>query len=365
MSRMTVMSPHLTSPHLTSPKRAPRRSLAVGVARRLCVAPMMGYTDRHFRYLLRLLSPNALLYTEMITTGALLHGDERALTHDSAEQPTALQLGGCDPRALARAAELGEHAGFAELNLNVGCPSPRVASARFGACLMADPGLVADCVSAMRGASHLPVTVKCRLGIDDNDNYEFLARFVAALDRAGADALIVHARIALLDGLTPEQNREIPPLDYDRVQRLRNDFAALPVVLNGGLRCIDGVAAALTWADGVMVGRAACSDPLFIARLDAHVYGTTVPDEHDVLRRYCAYARRRLAAGDTFGPIAKGILGLFTGRPGARAFRRDVTSAIQRRAHDPDTLLDAANHVTEAHRAPLLRVDYNVASAML
>ena len=325
-----------------------RRSLPAGVTRRLCVAPMMSYTDRHFRYLLRLLAPNALLYTEMITTGAVLNGSGRCLAHDPLEQPTALQLGGCDPAQLALAAQRGERAGFAEINLNVGCPSPRVASARFGACLMADPALVASCVSAMRSACALPVTVKCRLGIDDHDNYEFLARFVGALEQVCVDALVVHARIAVLDGLTPEQNRDIPPLDYHRVMRLRNDFPALPVILNGGLRCTASVAEALAWADGVMVGRAACSDPLFVARLDEHVYGTPMPDEHEVLRRYCDYAKRQVSLGESFGAIGKRALGLFTARPGARAFRRALTQAIHSGSQDPDALLAAADNVTQA-----------------
>ena len=322
-----------------------RRNLPPGAARRIAVAPMMSYTDRHFRYLLRLMSPNALLYTNMITTGAVLNGHERLLAHDALEQPTALQLGGCVPEQLACCAELGEQAGFVELNLNVGCPSPRVASARFGACLMAHPELVANCVAAMRAATHLPITVKCRLGIDEHDNYGFLNEFVSALDDAGIDAIIVHARIALLDGLTPEQNREIPPLDYDRVLRLCNDFPSLPIVLNGGLVTTHDVAAVLAWADGVMVGRAACADPLFVARLDQLVYGTPLPDEHDVLQRFHSYAKRRISVGDSFGAIAKRALGLFTGRPGARAFRRALTIAIQRGVRDADALLDAANNV--------------------
>ena len=329
-----------------------RRQLHAGADRRICIAPMMSYTDRHFRYLLRLLTPHALLYTEMLSTGAVLHNPTRSLGHDVREQPTALQLGGCDPAALAHAAQLGERAGFAEINLNVGCPSPRVASASFGACLMADPALVADCIAAMRGSCRIPVTVKCRLGIDDHDDYAFLARFVVAVDRVGVDALIVHARIAVLNGLTPQQNREIPPLDYPRVKRLRNDFPGLPIILNGGLNSLSLVADALRWADGVMVGRAACSDPMFAARLDQHAYGTSLPDEHVVLNAYIAYAKQQIAFAEPFGAIAKRALGLFTGRPGARAFRRGLTQAIARGASDPDILLELAAQIAPAAASP-------------
>ncbi len=242
--------------------------------RRLCVAPMMDYTDRHCRYLLRLLSPHALLYTEMVTAQAVAHGDiERLLGFDPAEHPVALQLGGSDPKLLADAARIGERRGYDEINLNVGCPSDRVQSGRFGACLMAEPELVADCMRAMREAVKVPVTVKCRIGIDDRDDYAFFERFVSVVREAGVKVFIVHARKAHLQGLSPKENREVPPLRYDVPARLKREHPELSVVLNGGIRTAAQVDEWLPRVDGVMLGRQAYQEPYLLAELDARIFG--------------------------------------------------------------------------------------------
>src|SRR5277367_3890442 len=263
--------------------------------RRLNVAPMMDWTDCHCRYVHRLFSPHALLYTEMIVSTALVRGDaRRLLEHHPAEHPVALQLGGCDPKELAAAAKIGTAAGFAEINLNVGCPSDRVKNGSFGACLMLRPALVADCVRALRDATSLPVTVKCRIGIDDRDDYEFFAAFVAAVAAAGIDALNVHARAAMLGGLSPKENREIPPLKHDYVHRLKAERPALTVILNGGL--CDGAAVEKHLAqglDGVMLGRAAYHRPALLAELERSLLNATwtVPEPWQIVERMVPYAK--------------------------------------------------------------------------
>ena len=303
--------------------------------RRLSVAPMLDWTDRHCRYFLRLITRRTLLYTEMVTTGALIHGDlDRHLRFDPAEHPLALQLGGSDPGELARCAALGQEWGYDEINLNCGCPSDRVRHGRFGACLMAEPALVAECVAAMKGAVAVPVTVKSRIGIDDRDSYEELVAFVSALAGAGADALIVHARKAWLQGLSPRENREIPPLRYDIVARLKADFPALPIALNGGVRSLDAAAGFLPQLDGVMIGRAAYEDPWVLAGADRLIYGETSPHptRHRVLEAFLPYVARELDDGVPLGAMSRHILGLFHGQPGARAWRRHISE----RAHRPD-----------------------------
>lgn len=290
---------------------------------------MMAHTDRHLRYLLRLISRRVMLYSEMLTTGALLHGDpERRLAFDPAEHPLALQLGGSDPAALAAAAHIAEDAGYDEVNLNLGCPSERVQSGRFGACLMAEPELVADCVGAMLAAVRIPVTVKTRIGIDARDSYEELAAFVARLAAAGCGTFIVHARKAWLSGLSPKQNRELPPLRHEVVHRLKRDFPALEIILNGGIRSVAEARAQLEHVDGVMIGRAACSNPFLLAQADREIFGATTaaPERHEVLLRYTDYAERQLAAGALLPRISRHLLGVFQGRPGARAFRRHLAT---------------------------------------
>ena len=295
------------------------------IDRRLCVAPMMDYTDRHCRYLLRLLSPGALLYTEMVTAQALAHGDvERLLGFDPAEHPVALQLGGSDPDLLARAARLGADRGYDEINLNVGCPSDRVQSGRFGACLMAEPTLVADCVRAMREAVSVPVTVKCRIGIDDRDDYAFLEGFVATVSAAGVRTFIIHARKAHLQGLSPRENREIPPLRYDVALRLRQDRPQLEVILNGGLRTVAQVREWLPLFDGVMLGRQAYQEPWLLAELQREFLDPQFvpPSREQVVAQYAAYVERQLAAGQRLSVMLRHVHGLYAGLPGARSWRR-------------------------------------------
>jgi tRNA-dihydrouridine synthase A len=291
----------------------------------LAVAPMMDWTDRHCRVLHRILTRRALLYTEMITAAAIRYGNRAALLGFSAvESPVALQLGGADPAELALAARLGEEIGYAEINLNCGCPSDRVQDGRFGACLMAEPERVADCMAAMIDAVRIPVTVKCRLGIDDQDEGEPLDRFVAALAAAGCRTFVIHARKAWLKGLSPRQNREIPPLNYERVYRLKRDNPRLVVVLNGGVGDLEAARAHLSRVDGVMLGRAAYQQPWLLATVDGEIFGdpAPAPSRSDVLGRYRDYVAAELARGTRFLSLVKPVMGLFHGEPGGRRFRR-------------------------------------------
>jgi tRNA-dihydrouridine synthase A len=297
--------------------------------RRFSIAPMMDWTDRHCRFFHRLLTRRALLYTEMITTGAVLHGDRaRLLAYDPAEHPLALQLGGCDPRQLAECARIAADLGHDEVNLNVGCPSDRVQEGRFGACLMAEPELVGDCVAAMVAAVRIPVTVKCRIGIDDQDPEESLEAMTCAVERAGVAALIVHARKAWLAGLSPRENRDIPPLDYDRVYRLKSAHPDLPIVLNGGVAGLDQAAAHLARLDGVMMGRAAYQEPWRLLAVDPLVSGDAAPyaSPKDASEALMPYIARELARGTRLHAITRHVLGLFRGVPGARAFRRHLAT---------------------------------------
>lgn len=294
--------------------------------RRLSVAPMMDRTDRHLRYLLRLLAPHALLYTEMITARALIHGDaQRLLRFDAREHPVALQLGGSEPEELARAARLGAEAGYDEINLNCGCPSDRVQAGCFGAALMLDRARVADCVRAMREAVAVPVTVKTRLGVDHHDSYEFARDFVAAIAAAGCETVVVHARKAWLSGLSPKENREVPPLDYERVYRLKREFPQLTIVINGGFVDEDRSAAQLAHVDGVMIGRAAYQDSWLLARLDARVFGGALPLETDVLAAYQEYVARELTRGTPLKAMTRHLLGMRSGRAGGRRWRRGLS----------------------------------------
>ncbi len=317
--------------------------------RRLCVAPMMDWTDRHCRSFHRLLAPHALLYTEMVTTGAIRHGDrERLLAFDPAERPLALQLGGSEPEDLAFAAAIGEGFGYDEINLNCGCPSPRVQKGAFGACLMAEPERVADCVAAMRGAVSLPVTVKCRIGIDDHEDYAFLARFVEIVAAAGCEVFIVHARKAWLDGVSPKHNREVPPLRHDFVHRLKAERPDLTVVANGGIRDLVQVREHLDRVDGVMLGREAYQNPWRLAELDAALFGEGAPESRmQVVSAMAARAERERAAGVPVKAIARHMLGLFNGLPGARAWRRTLGEGMVRDDASPELLLEAASRVRE------------------
>jgi tRNA-dihydrouridine synthase A len=319
--------------------------------RRISVAPMMDYTDRHCRYLLRLLGPRTLLYTEMVTAQALLHGDvERLLAFDAAEHPVALQLGGSDPRSLAYAARLGEQHGYDEVNLNVGCPSDRVQSGRFGACLMAEPALVADCVHAMREAVSVPVTVKCRIGIDDRDDYAFFAAFIDTVSQAGVRTFMVHARKAHLQGLSPKENREIPPLRYEVPRRLKEERPDLEVVLNGGLRSAAEVRAWLPYFDGVMLGRQAYQDPYLLADLHHEFLDPfwPKPSREAVVAGYAAYVERMVAKGHRLPAMLRHAQGLYAGQPGARAWRRALGEACLRSGAGAEVLRDS---LRSFHRA--------------
>jgi tRNA-dihydrouridine synthase A len=292
---------------------------------RLAVAPMMDWTDRHCRYFLRLLSPHALLYTEMVTVQAIVHGDrERLLRFDPAERPVALQLGGSDPAELAAAATIGEQFGYDEINLNIGCPSDRVQSGRFGACLMREPALVRDCVAAMRAAVAVPVTVKTRIGIDTHEDFGFLRSFVDTVAESGCKVFIVHARNAILAGLSPKENRTVPPLKYDYVYRLKSESPELCIVLNGGVRDLPSVQAHLAQVDGVMIGREAYHNPYFLAELEHALHGVAPPTREAVMAAYLEYVAARLAEGVRLPAMTRHILGLYLGLPGARRWRRQL-----------------------------------------
>ena len=291
---------------------------------------MMEWTDRHCRFFHRLLTRRALIYTEMVTTGAVLHGDRaRLIGFDPAEHPVALQLGGSDPAALAACARIGADFGYDEINLNVGCPSDRVQEGRFGACLMAEPKLVGDCVAAIKAAVAVPVTVKCRIGIDEQDPEVALETLAAAVEAAGADALIVHARKAWLKGLSPRENRDIPPLDYDRVFRLKAAHLRLPVVLNGGVASVEIARQHLSRLDGVMMGRAAYQEPWRLLAVDPLLFGEAAPfvSAKEAALALMPYIQRELARGVRLHSITRHLHGLFHAVPGARAFRRHLATA--------------------------------------
>jgi tRNA-dihydrouridine synthase A len=310
----------------------------------------MAWTDRHERYFLRLMTHHTLLYTEMITSGAILHGDhEYLLGYASAEHPLALQVGGSEPEALARCARIAEAFGYDEINLNVGCPSDRVQSGRFGACLLAEPELVARCVAAMQEAVSIPVTVKTRIGVDDRDSYEDLARFVDCVAAAGCQVFIIHARKAWLKGLSPKENREVPPLRYDMVYRLKGDFPYLKIILNGGLTRLEQVALHLSELDGVMIGRAAYHNPYLLAEVDQRFFGASAPppSRRQVVERFLPYVEWQLVRGVPLTRMTRHILGLFQGQPGARAWRRQLSENAHRRGAGVEVIEKALGHVLE------------------
>jgi tRNA-dihydrouridine synthase A len=312
---------------------------------------MMDWTDRHCRFFHRLMSRRALLYTEMLTTGAVLHGDRvRLMGFDPFEQPVALQLGGCDPRALARAARIGADFGYVEINLNVGCPSDRVQEGRFGACLMAEPRLVADCVAAMKAAVDIPVTVKCRIGIDDQDPEQALFGFARTVRAAAPDALIVHARKAWLKGLSPKENREVPPLDYALVHRLKAAHPDLEIILNGGLASLAQAQAEIGALDGVMLGRAAYQEPWRLLGVDPVFFGEAAPyaSPQEAALALLPYIEREMAKGVRLHAITRHVLGLFRAVPGARAFRRHLATEGVRPDASAAVLADALAHVLDS-----------------
>ncbi|MEB2186593.1 tRNA dihydrouridine(20/20a) synthase DusA [Xanthomonas campestris pv. campestris] len=298
---------------------------------RLSVAPMMDWTDRHCRVFHRLLAPSARLYTEMVHANAVIHGDrQRLIGFDAVEHPLALQLGGSDPALLAQAAQIAQAWGYDEINLNCGCPSDRVQAGRFGACLMREPALVADCVAAMCAATTLPITVKCRLGVDDDDDYAVFTDFIDQVVGAGAAMVVVHARNAWLKGLSPKENREVPPLRYDWAYRLKQERPALPVVLNGGIASVEASLAHLQHTDGVMLGRAAYHDPYVLHQLEAALSGRPERARVDLLQAYQPYVQAQLDQGLALKHMTRHILGLFHGQPGGRVFRQVLSEGAHR-----------------------------------
>ncbi|ODA66802.1 putative tRNA-dihydrouridine synthase [Methyloligella halotolerans] len=326
---------------------------------RVAVAPMMEWTDRHCRYFLRLISPRAYLYTEMVTADAVIHGDRaRLLGFDASEHPVSLQLGGSDPARLAEAAKVGEGFGYDEINLNIGCPSDRVQSGRFGACLMAEPKLVAECVAAMRDAVSVPVTVKCRIGIDDQDTEESLDRFIDTVAEAGCESFFVHARKAWLEGLSPKENRDIPPLDYDRVYRLKARRPELEIVINGGIATVADAKAHLDHVDGVMLGRAAYHDPYVLAEAERVLFGAAdLPSRVEVLEQFLPYAEEQIAKGVRLQQLTRHLLGLFHGQPKARAYRRLIAERAHLEGAGIDVLEDAIAMMRDADAAPAVAAE--------
>ncbi|AXQ29329.1 tRNA dihydrouridine(20/20a) synthase DusA [Solimonas sp. K1W22B-7] len=323
--------------------------------RKFCVAPMMDWTDRHCRFFLRLMSRRAWLYTEMVTTGAIIHGDrERFLRFAPAEHPVALQLGGSEPEDLARCAEIGTSYGYDEINLNCGCPSDRVQEGRFGACLMKEPERVAAAVAAMRRATHLPVTVKTRIGVDESEDYVFLKDFIETVAAAGCEIFIVHARKAWLKGLSPKENREIPPLQYELVHRLKREFPQLTIVLNGGLKTMDACVEQIQELDGVMLGREVYENPYFMTEVDSRLYGAEPVNlgRTEVAEALLDYVERELATGAHLNHISRHILGLFRGQPGGRAFRRVISQNATRPGAGADVIRAALAEVEAASLRP-------------
>ncbi|MGR5527038.1 tRNA dihydrouridine(20/20a) synthase DusA [Vibrio maritimus] len=303
-------------------------NIDVSKSGRFSVAPMLDWTDRHCRYFHRLLSSQTLLYTEMVTTGAIIHGKGDFLAYNEEEHPVALQLGGSNPADLATCAKLAAERGYDEVNLNVGCPSDRVQNGRFGACLMAEPDLVAECVAAMREVADIPVTVKTRIGIDDQDSYEFLTKFVSTVsEKGGVDQFTIHARKAWLSGLSPKENREIPPLDYPRAYQIKKDFPHLNVAVNGGVKTLEESLEHLQHLDGVMIGREAYQNPYILAQIDQLIFGldTPVKKRKQVVEEMYPYIERQLSNGSYLGHISRHMIGLFQAMPGARQWRRYIS----------------------------------------
>ena len=318
------------------------------------VAPMIDWTDRHCRVLHRQFTRRALLYTEMVVADAAIHGNrEKILGFAEAEHPVALQLGGSDPIKLATAARIGEAMGYREINLNVGCPSDRVQSGAFGACLMQTPGIVADCVDAMKQAVAIPVTVKCRIGVDDQDTEAALDELAGGVFAVGADALWVHARKAWLNGLSPKENREIPPLDYDRVYRLKEKYPERFVGINGGIRTLGEAAQHLERVDGVMLGRAAYQDPLLLLDVDGRIYGDTVAPTgiEGIIDHMCDYADQHIARGGRLSHVTRHMVGMFHGAPGARRWRQILSSEANHSEADSRVIRRAFQSICEASAA--------------
>lgn len=320
------------------------------INRLVSVAPMMGWTDKHDRYFLRLISPNALLYTVMITTGALIYGKKfEVLEYNPEEHPVALQLGGSDPKDLAECARIAEtRYGYDEVNLNCGCPSDRVQKGKFGACLMAEPALVAECIDAMKQVTTVPITVKSRIGIDNQDSYDFLLTFIGKIAEKGCDTFIIHARKALLNGLSPADNRTVPPLNWDRVYQLKKDMPHLNIILNGGIKTLDHIQEALKHTDGVMIGREAYSNPYFMSAIEEQIFGTKdIKTRNEIIESLLPYIDRKLSEGSALKDITRHILGLYQGQRGARKWRQVLSQEAYKQAANSNIVRDALRHVTE------------------
>lgn len=325
----------------------------VSVSRRFCIAPMLDWTTRHQRYFMRLITKEALLYTEMITTGALIHGDrDRHLNYNEAEHPVALQLGGSDPKAMAQCAKMAEDYGYDEVNINVGCPSERVQKGAFGACLMLEPELIAECIGEMKVATnHIPITVKNRIGVDDHDSYSELTHFVDTIASAGCDTFIIHARKALLKGLSPKQNREIPPLSYPTVYRLKKDFPQIEFILNGGVKTVEESKEHLKLVDGVMLGREAYHNPYVMIEVDSQLYHVEekARNRNQVIDLFAKYTESQLTLGVPLNHMARHILGLFHGQPGAKAWRRHLSENSTKKGAGIE-VLQQAKEIQDIHQ---------------
>lgn len=362
MTNATAPSPTL---NVTSKTLLKKES---SLNRRISVAPMLDWTDKHCRYFLRLISKHSVLYTEMVTTGAIIFGKGDYLSYNQQEHPVALQLGGSDPSDMARCTVLAQEYGYDEVNINVGCPSDRVKNGRFGACLMAEPTIVADCVKAMQAGVDIPVTVKSRIGIDDMDEYEDLSRFIDTVAHAGCDTFIVHARKAWLQGLSPKQNREVPPLMYDRVYQLKQEFPQLHISINGGVTTLADAQTHLEHIDGVMIGREAYANPYMLSAVDGMLYGdnSAVLSRAEVVQRMHAYTVEQLASDIQYGRgtkvwhIARHMLGLFQGQPGGRVWRRYLSQHAIGQDTSPDVLFDALNAVLETQAASQAYLDSKI-----
>ena len=319
------------------------------INRKFSIAPMMDHTDRHYRYFIRLITRHTLLYTEMITTTAILNGNrERLLAYSDCEHPLVLQLGGSNPAELGQCATIAEEYGYDEINLNVGCPSDRVQTGRFGACLMAEPQLVAECIAAMQQATLVPVTVKTRLGIDDRDSYDDLATFIDRVSIAGCRTFIIHARKAWLTGLSPKENREVPPLNYSTVYQLKNDFPNLEIIINGGFTRLEQIQEQYSYVDGVMIGRAAYHDPYLLAEVDKKIFAdkNKVKSRQQILSEFMDYVSRQLDQGVALQHMTRHILGLYQGQPGARSYRRQLGQHACRSGAGIEILKQAVDQIT-------------------
>lgn len=316
----------------------------------ISIAPMMGWTDRHARFFLRLLSKHVLLYTEMVTTGAILHGPRDALLkYNVEEHPLAVQLGGSDPAELSSCAKIVEDYAYDEINLNVGCPSDRVQSGRFGACLMATPELVADCVEQMMSSVRIPVTVKCRIGIDDMEDYESFNAFIQIVKKSGCNTFIVHARKAWLQGLSPKQNRDVPPLRYDYVHRIKRENPELKIIINGGITTLDTVQQQLEFVDGVMLGREAYHNPYILTEIEKQVFFVeNILSREEVITQWADYVDREISKGENLKSVSRHVLGLYHGRPGARLWRRYLSENMHKSTSGSALFVSAAKYLEQA-----------------